>query len=349
MNDIVPEWVHYLVEAGRWAPSADNSQPWHFVFDGSVLTLGFGGERGNALGRNHPANLLGMGTVEENLVQAAKEAGIDIHEWSFSSSGEHYFLRMPEPLGDQKTSMVVPSRIRERHTNRGPFESSPLVPELVQWIESQQEGGCHALVFREKKSIESLAELVRRASELRFRTREIHLWLADSLRFTPGEIARGEGLDINTLSLPPGGVLLSRFLADWRRMELLNRFGAYKLLGRIEASQLTRAGAVVAIVADGMATADWISAGRLLERLWIETNARGLAVHPYFVLSDQLHRLETGQTSSGLRPEAGELAEDSRKLFSGNGIPLMLFRVGRAKQTAVRSRRLPWKSIFTKI
>ncbi|MBK6602138.1 MAG: hypothetical protein IPG28_11430 [Betaproteobacteria bacterium] len=35
----VPDWVRFLVRAGQQAPSADNSQPWHFVWDGKCLSV----------------------------------------------------------------------------------------------------------------------------------------------------------------------------------------------------------------------------------------------------------------------------------------------------------------------
>lgn len=86
-----------------------------------------------------------------------------------------------------------------------------------------------------------------------------------------------------------------------------------------------------------------LAAGRLLERLWIKLNEEGIAVHPYFVLADQLYRLRTGLISKQFQAPVTQLAgRVSEFLGSGNETVYMLLRVGIAKiNNPVRSRRLP--------
>ncbi|BCX88705.1 hypothetical protein MIN45_P1074 [Methylomarinovum tepidoasis] len=344
MNDL-PAWIRYLAEAGRLTPSADNSQPWRFVFDGRQLSVEFDETRGAGLGRGHPAVLLAFGALLENLVQAAHHAGIATDRWElpdFAKTG--CLVRIPEPArnpGDTE----IPKAIRERHTNRAPFSKDPLPPGVVQELQAFREGEAQIEVFAEPKAVSRLARLVRLASQLRFRTEEIHRWLAGSLRFTPEEVARGDGLDVATLALPPGGEMLSRFLADWRRMAFLNRFGVYRLLARIEAAQFSHAGAVVAIVGGGLSPRHWLDAGRLLERVWLTLTEAGVAVQPYFVLPDQLYRLKSGTIPAGLTVEAERLAEESAEVFAGS-MPLMLLRVGTGAKPAPRSRRLPPETLL---
>ncbi len=336
----LPPWISYLAEAGRLAPSADNSQPWRFGFDGRTLTLEFDEARGGSLGKDHPAVLLALGAVIENLVQAAQGAGMDSSRWGFPAFAETGCLvRIPAPTQNLE-AREIPQAIRARHTNRGPFARTPLADEIASRITQLREGCTHALVFNERGAISSLAQLVRLASELRFQTEEIHRWLAGSLRFTLEEVAAGDGLDVDTLSLPPGGRALSRYLADWRRMAFLNRFGAYKLLARVEAAQFTQAGAIVAIVGQDLGSRSWLDAGKLLERVWLYLTEQGVAVHPYFVLPDQLERLKTGRIPPNLHPAAERLAQEAEALFNGT-TPFMLLRVGRARKPAKRSRRLP--------
>ncbi|XSG84307.1 MAG: nitroreductase family protein [Methylohalobius sp. ZOD2] len=344
----VPHWISYLVEAGRLAPSADNSQPWRFVFDGQRLALEFDETRGGELGSDHPAVLMAFGTVIENLVQAAQHADMDTHSWEFliPTNGQRCFLKIPAPTRDLE-AVEIPKTSRKRHTNRGKFARTPLSNEIISEIAQHQEGDIRVLVFSDPTAIRRLARLIRFASELRFQTKEVHRWLAQSLRFTETEIARGDGLDVNTLNLPPGGKALSKFLADWRRMAWLNRFGAYKFLAWVEAAQFTQAGAGVAIVGQDRGNAAWLNAGRLLERLWLSLNAHNLAVHPYFVLADQLHRLETGHPPPSLRLDAERLTQQTREFFDSSDETLfMLLRVGKAKKPVRRSRRLPLGTIL---
>lgn len=341
----IPPWVWYLVAAGRLSPSADNSQPWRFVFDGQRLSVEFDETRGGQLGRTHPAVLLAFGALLENLVQAARAAEIDTSRWEFSSLA-HTGCLVRIPVLDQPLAQSeLPAVICARHTNRGPFERLPLPKETVSALTTQREGCAFVQAFPEQEAISQLAQLVRLASELRFQTEEIHRWLAGSLRFTEEEAARGDGLDVATLALPPGGKWLSRFLSKWERMAALNHLGAYKLLARIEAAQFTQAGAAVALVSKDAGDDAWLEAGRLLERIWLTLTEHKIAVHPYFVLSDQLWRLKTWEIPPNLQPTAERLAQKARALFAER-MPLMLLRVGRARQPAKRSQRLPTASLL---
>lgn len=340
-----PYWVSYLVKAGRLAPSADNSQPWRFVFDGRRLALEYEPKRGS-LGIDHPAVLLALGAAIENLIQAAQSAGMDTSCWEFPALTETGCLvRIPAPTQDLRAK-EVPHAIRARHTHRGPFARTPLEDEIAASIAHLKQESAQVMVFNDRRAIDLLAQLVRLASELRFQTEEIHRWLASSLRFTPKEVACGDGLDVETLALPPGGKALSRFLSDWRRQAFLNRFGAYKLLAWIEAAQLSRSGAIVAIVGEDLGSQSWLDAGRLMERVWLRLTEAGLAVHPYFVLADQLYRLKTGRVPPHLSRQAEYLAQKSRMFFGSDETLFMLMRVGRAKKPAKRSRRLPLEALL---
>ncbi|RMG30428.1 MAG: hypothetical protein D6721_03755, partial [Gammaproteobacteria bacterium] len=75
-------WIGYLAEAVRWAPSADNSQPWELAVCGDRLVLQVAGARAS-LGARHPAVLLSLGAAGENLAQAAAAAGLDTATWQW--------------------------------------------------------------------------------------------------------------------------------------------------------------------------------------------------------------------------------------------------------------------------
>lgn len=131
-------------------------------------------------------------------------------------------------------------------------------------------------------------------------------------------------------------------------MEMLNRLGMYRFMARTDAAPLARAPALVAVVADNDC-AGTLDAGQLLERLWIQLNASGIAVHPYYVLADQLVRLREGRVPPRLVDQVASLAEESRAFFelAEGQIPQILFRVGYPTRKAVRSRRRPLNEVAT--
>ncbi len=341
-----PAWVRYLAESGRLTPSADNSQPWRFVFDGHALGVEFEPSRGGALGRDHPAVLLAFGALEENLRQAAAHADIDTATWRQGDfpAGDR-LLTIPAP---PQTAVpdAPPAALSRRHTNRTPFRTDPLPATLKATLAAMAEDGVRVQVFEERDQIRRLAGLVRRASQLRFQSEKIHRWLAQSLRFTPEEAARGDGLAVETLALPPGGKALTRFLADWRRQAFLNRFGLHRLLARIEASQLTRCGALAALTGSADDAAAWLAAGRLLQRVWLRLAEDGIAVHPYFVLPDLLQRLSRGDIPAAQRKFARRTATAARELLGAPQL-FILLRIGLPRKTPPRAARLPLESILT--
>ena len=332
--------IDYLFEVARCTPSADNSQPWRLRWNGKTLAAGYDALRVKnvTFAPENPATLLAMGALLENLQQAAAAAEIRLE--SVDHPADQYFQLnvssdFPLPAGCMNHPLFL------RHTNRLPFRADPLPAVLSDWLASQGEGAARVTVLGGSSEISRVARLVGQASAIRFQTREITEWLGRSLRFTPNEVASGDGLDVGTLHLPPGGKGLLRLIADWRRMESFNRWGAHRLLAAIEAKAVTNASAILAIVsiAGRRGARD---AGQLMERVWIELNRQGLSVQPFYVVADQLFRREEGVLPKGLEHRGDLLADEAESVFSLSDRKLyMLLRVGFPKRIPVKSRRLP--------
>jgi hypothetical protein len=188
----------------------------------------------------------------------------------------------------------------------------------------------------------ALTDGVRVCAQARFCTRDLHEWLMRSLRLTPQDADRGDGLDYRTLHLPPGGRWALRFISDWRVMRLLNRVGAYKIFAAADVGLLRRAPMVVAVVGRSDA-ASQLTAGRLIQRIWCELNGRGLAVHPYYAATDQFLRLQQHSVPpEWTAPVSNAIAalSDLLGVASGEMVHMML-RVGWPTAKPPLSRRLP--------
>lgn len=292
---------------------------------------------------------MAFGAVIENMLQAATANALSTDDWElrYREDAEGHFLVIPA-YASVPESLQVPEWILGRHTHRGKYACTPVAADVVAELDGYTEGGLGLQIYLETASIRSLGRLVGQASEIRFQTEAVHRWLDASLRFTATEAARGDGLDVKTLALPPGGEQLLAFISDWGRMRMLNRFHAYKLLAAVEKQQFAQCGAVLAITGrESGELRDWVSAGRLMERAWLRLNRQGLSVHPYFVLPDTFYRLKTGLVPEGLREKAGDIVSAARAfLHSTELMPYMLLRVGAAKKPAKLSRRLPLDAVL---
>jgi hypothetical protein len=232
----LPEAVRFLAEAGRAAPSADNSQPWRFRWGKTSMCIRQATGEHELLPAEHPATQIALGAVIENLAQAAAAIGLPFDAAAVEAAADQPIAQLTVDTGAAVPHDAHSLPLFGRHTNRFPFASSPLPASLLQWASEQREDSARCMVWEDRKQIRALSRLVRQASEARFQTQEIHEWLGQSLRFTSDEVARGDGLDVATLHLPPGGRQMLRATRDWKRMRLFNRFGAYKGFARAEAA-----------------------------------------------------------------------------------------------------------------
>ena len=344
------ELAGFLVEAGHRAPSADNNQPWHFNVEHDRLTLAYDQTRcgTQGFGPSAHATLLAMGAVIENVLQAAEVAQCDI-DWDVAAGDfaeSHYFQAQFDPAA------VIPTEARQhpifsRHTNRAPYRQDPLPEDLQARIRSMAESSAQINLLTQPQEMRELARITELASRVRFQTPEIHEWLGDSLRFARKDVERGDGLDVATLELPPGGGLLLQITKDWQRMALLNKVGAYKLFAAIEAMPIRKAPAMLVITgAEG--ASETLAAGRLMERAWLALNDEGVAVQPYYVVPDQFQRLGLGKVPPQLVNTATQVCQSVAELLGGSGLlPHMILRVGYPKRDVTRSLRLPLESVCT--
>lgn len=182
-NYSLPEAINYLVNAAHKAPSADNSQPWHFTWERDTLVVKFDKNRANRLfSANSHAIRLSMGAVLENLSLAQHAAGLITHWQSGNNPGEYARINLDGNSQIPENAWHHP--LFSRHTNRGPFQKRTF-NFLLEQLTSIREGDIQLQVFCDKLQIRKISSLVKTASEMRFQMQELHEWLAESLRFTP--------------------------------------------------------------------------------------------------------------------------------------------------------------------
>lgn len=342
-------FIAELAAVGALAPSADNAQPWRLTWNGEALAIGYVERHASSkvfTAHSH-ATLLGVGAVAENLDTALRANGV-AGQWQWASGDQQPYGSVA--LAHVPATFTVPEGPLARHTNRLPFRRDPLPAELVTRLGACREGGNRVVLLSDALRKARLVRMVRLCSEARFCNRELHQWLFDSLRRTPAEVARGDGLDLNSLGLPPGGKSMLRFIADWGRMRSLNRLGAYKLLARSEVGLIGAAPALLCLTGPAD-SASVIAAGRLLTRAWTTLNIEGIAVQPYYVVTDQLTRLHDGTLASGFSEQIAAVERDMHSLL---GLPQgevlhMILRLGYPKAMPVRSRRLELGRVFSSI
>jgi len=345
-----PPAVQLLFEAGHHSPSADNSQPWRFQWDGIVLTVTYDSERvrGRTFGPDEHATLLTMGAVRENLLQMAGCLGLDPtllppETGSKLSSYARVKLEYPE-----KTSANAEHHpLFRRHTNRLSYAPSPIAADIIEALGTMRQGNCSVLTLTDPERIHTIARWVHVASEVRFQTEELHEFLGRSLRFSETEANDGDGLDVRTLNLPVGGKAFLRLIKNWPTLNFLNRFRFYRVLAAIEARPVLNSMTVIGVVGPSTnKTNDLLDAGALMERVWIYLNSRQIAVQPFYVVTDQIERLKSRKVPDLHSSQIESLRAEVREFLNSAETTIhMLLRAGYPRKVPIRSMRLPLETV----
>lgn len=85
-----------------------------------------------------------------------------------------------------------------------------------------------------------------------------------------------------------------------------------------------------------------------MQRTWIALNQEGIAVHPYYAITDLLNRLQSGKLNPDWKNQISLAQGNVRELLSLETDERlhMLFRIGLPTVNPVRSQRLPASSFL---
>ena len=336
------QFIQYAVTS----PSADNSQPWVFERDGDTVVCRYRhvGDTQDPFGANGHGTLIAAGALHENIDRLLAMLGMEGAQRDLSPN---WTLRFALPVAAIPDTEELRAMLG-RHTNRHPYRR--IEHPNFENLQSVALGSGRLVVVEDRGAIKDLGRAVKMCAEARFNTEPLHDWLFGSLRWTPDAVADGDGLDLATIYMPPGGRLFMRLVSPWPRMALLNRFGFYKLLALTDTDPVNKAPCMIAIVGKRSPEGIW-NAGRLMQQLWIDLNRRGYAVHPYYVVTDLTNRLDAGGLDPPWRArvaDAKAIASSSLCLGAADQLHMML-RVGWPTKDPVRSRRRPAGSFLLSI
>ena len=321
------------------APTADNSQPWRFFCTGDQLNATYHSRSMSP----SPFTSCSHGTIIasgalHHTMEAVTSKSVHCRLLPLDNKNTPWSLEIPLNVISSISHKIDFSDITGRHTNRHRFQ--PIPNDLL--VNLEKCSSPNAIILRERSIIKELSDCLRLCSEARFNDKELHEWLFSSLRWTDQEAACGTGLDISTLNLPPGGRSLMHFLSPWIRMRFLNRFGFYKIMATADTQLFSVAPAIIAFCGKKKLSDVW-DAGKQIQKTWIALNQQGIAVHPYYAITDIFTRLHQGKLTPRWEAsikKAEKKLTDILSLRSDEQLH-MLLRIGMPTVTPTLSRRLP--------
>jgi len=345
----VAQFVRLVAAAAR-APSGDNNQPWAFRRTEAGIDVLHRRRLALPSDVHDLFSWLSLGAAIENIVLAAGHDGL-------AADVEYAARPFDETSGDELVASIRLSSDRpaetsdlvqlidHRCTNRRPYAAQPLDSRILDRIgDSRHHDTPPVRWLTRAAEKQQLSRLVVAGDRVRFESRAFHEEFHAVLRYTPHEAeATRDGLDIRTFEAPPGTSLIFRCLAPWRRMEFANRLGMSRIMAGASRKLVLRSGAIGLLCAEADNDTAFLQTGRSLQRIWLAASREGLAFQPMGALPLFLLRLQLlGDRSfppPQLRAMRAVQAPFAQLFPTANGLPVLLFRIGRAPGPSARSLR----------
>lgn len=354
----IPEPARSVLELARWAPSADNTQPWRFeVFDGYRFAVHFHDTSDHCVydldGR---ISQIAWGTLLECILIAASANGCRavFAGRTVSEVARPIYDVTLEPDVSVPRDPLAPF-VTTRTTQRRPLSTARLTSVERDALEASVAPAFRVVWTERWPAKVRMARLLSLNGKLRLvlpEAFEVHRSVIEwNAAVSEDRIPDG------AVGLDPVLLKVTRWaFGSWARIAFLNRYLFGTVLARLELDYLPalRCGAHFALVGSAplRSQADFIRGGRAVQRFWLTAELSGLRLQPavsplVFARYSDDQRSFTKSTEalalarrveSGLSALLGGATERTATVFAG--------RVGHGPLPRARSTRLPLEHLL---
>ncbi|WP_067697950.1 Rv1355c family protein [Nocardia jejuensis] len=341
--------VTAVLECAQLAPSGGNTQPWTLAVADHTVTISLAPERSSTMDIGFRASALSVGAALHNARSAASAQDLlGASELITGGPGALTAVLRLESGSDSGLTRDYPALLA-RHTNRQLGTGAPMGRAAGDRLAAAAKaaGGNFRWVSA-RPAVESAADLLAKSDRARFLTPRLHEEMFSELRW-PGEDPRS-GLDVRTLLLAPDELVK---LDIGRRSDVMARVRSWSggnALGESIRDRVLSSSAVAVVTFDAPPPGDpaelaaYARAGGVLQKVWVEAERCGLAVHPVspvFLFARSPEELRTVSAEF-----ADTLASLQGRFLDLLGVPeqeaaALVLRLSYAADVTVRSRRLP--------
>jgi len=275
-----------ILDAARWAPSGDNTQPWRFeTLDGDTVRIHLPTEAGTNPYeyRDGEPSLLSGGMLLENLRIAASVQGRRL-DWSVEGGSDPYSIiaRMPEAPGIAADRLH--SVLALRSVDRRPYLSRPLRPAERAALEAAAGPDLLVSWYEDRGARLRMARLGALATDIRLRAQEAFAVHQKVIDWSPGHSATG--LPAGAIGLDRATLRIMRWaMAHWPRMHGMNRVsGTWAAAAQLDLRPALGSAAFFTLAPAGGDGGDRVSyllrVGGAVQRFWLTATRLGLAMQP---------------------------------------------------------------------
>jgi molybdopterin/thiamine biosynthesis adenylyltransferase len=331
-----------VVWAANRAPSGGNVQPWHFRTSADSVTVYLAQESTSTIDIGFRGSAVAVGAAAFNARAAAAAKGYAAQvSYAESAEGTPMTAHIQLTAGaDPTLARYYPALLR-RETNRRHGAPTALTAASGDaLVRAAEQEGAHVRLLTERDDIAAAADIFAAADRIRFLTPRLHADMAEELRW-PGDDATDTGIDVRSLELEPGALLVLDMLTRAEVMEALSEWDGGHALGADTHTRVMASTALAVIAVDGADLADYARGGAAVEAVWIVAQELGLAVQPISpVFLYAQHDDELEDVSADYAQALADLRSRFRTLTgTAHRSPVLVLRLATAPPPSVRSRR----------
>ncbi len=260
-----PEQIKFLLQYAILAPSSHNAQPWtfHATSEGVEIRADYS-RRLAVVDPDDRELMLGLGAAIANLRIAAAHFGFEttiLQTRNAETPGMIAFVAFRETSQTDEELRTLFPAIKQRHTNRQPFEHEPVEPEVLERICDIVERYPETLRLIVPHDRERIADLVAGADERLMSASAYRRELAGWVH--PGSAGREDGMTFDGLGIGPGG--------NW----VLRHVDVGPVQAKRDRNLIESAAALIVVTAEDDRVA-LVEAGEIMENLLLTVTREAL-------------------------------------------------------------------------
>ncbi len=347
-----------LLKAAAAAPSGGNAQPWKFLYkDNRIFIIHDEHFSYSLLDFRNEGTYIGFGSMLENIEIAASQLNVGIQVDEFPLKDDLRLIAVVN-FTDKPTihaldylAPVIFSRVTSR--NVGERTSISDIDKHALTAVANSIPGALLHLFEDLDTITELTDVLTSAERVRLLNPRGHFdTFIRELRFNKFQTEASEdGMDINTLNMTNSEKAGLQIARDPAAVEFLNKLEKGTGFKKISRKPLMTASCLAVVSMNRNDATGFLHGGRVVERVWLEANHRGISFQPVSQAIFLLSRFNAHEKSDFNEFEQAELAKISVGLnqilqFPENRYPVFIFRLFFAEQPKDRALRRPLKKVL---
>lgn len=335
-----PADIHSLLQIAVNAPSGHNFQPWKFTIENNALYLSNIPERDTSIFNfRQRGSFLALGALTENIVLLALSRGYETQVRTLADNRVQITFAPTSPK-EGPLAKAIPLRT----TNRKAFKKTPLDSAHKNAI--LQAGSGTLRLIEDKKAMNDIAKAWSVNEKLLVKNPSMHSAVFSHILWTEKEHEEKIlGLYIKTLELPPPAQIIFRLLKNWNIARILGKLGIGNFIASQNAKVYASASAHCVLAVPTDTPAEFILAGRILERIWLTATSCGLSLQPVTAIPYLAQRVHENDASMFSPAEIDMIKHANDMIRKAFSIPqetiAMTFRIGYDSSPSAHSLKAP--------